>query len=40
MSAPSERTSSTFFVSQTAVTSAPKCLASCTAAVPIDPVAP
>ena len=33
-SAPSERTSSTFFVLQTAVTCAPKCFASCTAAVP------
>ena len=33
-------TSSTFFVLQTAVTWAPKCLASCTAAVPTDPEAP
>ena len=39
-SAPSERTSSTFSVSHTAVTWAPKCLASCTAAVPMEPEAP
>ena len=39
-SAPSDLTSSTFFVLQTAVTWASKCLASCTAAVPMDPEAP
>ena len=40
LSAPSDRTVSTFLVLHTAVTSASKYLASCTAAVPMDPDAP
>ncbi len=38
--APSERTSAMFGVSATAVTVAPRCRASCTAAEPMAPVAP